>query len=152
MNHHRLTCRDQACKQIIRQKEMADNAYLAVFAAVACFFLTFHAQTALVPLDCRMSKYLSKKTLDDFLDGSAALTFAVISCSNCQNNWKLYSSSHIATVATDAEMGLYLENSKTAGGGNLGKTVRRVTRDKNARDKKMTFVHLFCSQMREDST
>ena len=114
--------------------------------------ITSLSDLSLVPLDCRMSKYLSKKTLDDFLDGSAALTFAVISCSNCQNNWKLYSSSHIATVATDAEMGLYLENSKTAGGGNLGKTVRRVTRDKNARDKKMTFVHLFCSQMREDST
>ena len=29
----------------------------------------------------RMSKYLDKnKTLDDFLDGCAALTFAVISC------------------------------------------------------------------------
>ena len=40
MNYHRLTCRDEACKQIIRREEMADNAYLAVFGVVACFFLT----------------------------------------------------------------------------------------------------------------
>ena len=32
MPYHRLTCRDQACKKIIWRKEMADNAYLAVFA------------------------------------------------------------------------------------------------------------------------
>ena len=37
----RLTCRDQACKQIIRRIEMADNAYLAVFAVVACCFSYF---------------------------------------------------------------------------------------------------------------
>ena len=34
-----------------------------------------------------MSKYLDKKALDDFLDGSAALTFALLSSWNCQNNW-----------------------------------------------------------------
>ena len=57
-----------------------------------------------------MSKYLDKnKTLDNFLDGSTALTFAVISCRNCQNNWRLYSTLHIATVTMDAEMGLSFE-------------------------------------------
>ena len=61
---------------------------------------------SLAPLDCRMSKYINKKAKDDFLDGSAALTFAVISCWNCQNNWRLYSNSRIATVATAAEMSI----------------------------------------------
>ena len=45
----------------------------------------------------------------DFLHGSTALTFAVISCWNCQNNWRLHSSSCIATVATDAETGLFTQ-------------------------------------------
>ena len=58
---------------------------------------------SLASLGCRMSNY---QPLNDFLHGSTALTFAVISCWNCQNNWRLYSSSRIATVATDAETGL----------------------------------------------
>ena len=49
------------------------------------------------------------KALVDFLDGSTALTFAVISCWNCQNSWRSYSSSRI-TITTDAEMDLYKNN------------------------------------------
>ena len=51
-------------------------------------------------------RYRYKNALDDFLDGSAALTFAVIYRWNCQNHWRLYSSSRIATVTRDTEMGI----------------------------------------------
>ena len=44
---------------------------------------------------------------------TVALTFAVVSCWNCQNNWRLYYSLRIATVAMDAEMGLNLLHETT---------------------------------------
>ena len=53
----------------------------------------------------------TKRTLDDFLDGSTALTCAVISCWNCKKKKKketrrLHSTSRIATVTMDTEIGL----------------------------------------------
>ena len=51
-----------------------------------------------------MSKYLDKKALEDFLDGSAALTFAVIFLLKLskQQEVVLQYSSRVATVATGA--------------------------------------------------
>ena len=69
----------------------------------------FFKYLSLASLDWRMSKYLDKKALEDFLDGSAALTFAVIFLLKLskQQEVVLQYSSRVATVATGALKWVY---------------------------------------------